>query len=577
MKKNVDNKGIAMVTVLIAIAFMAVLSTSLAYMAYMNYLTKVLRHSATDNFYSDEFALDELSSSLQEIAADSNPASVEQAKKDLRDKTTFGGAGTDLEYDPAKLKDLIIAAGYDRNASVVNIDVTALNPGTKNYSEEANAVTYKGVVIKATDVNGYESTITTDIKIKFQAKPKGRYDVNDFSVISDSFVSGDGKAGGVVFSGCTYTRDSKGLGYAFLLDYGGRNVSFLGDFNIIDGNFVLNDNTAAYVSGEMIIDGDIKIGKNSMLVVGGSVTYSGNLDNKGTIRGKVEQDKSIDFRAKGSNSLALDVFAKHLFYWGTDGKFHDMGASYDYAIEDIKYQMAGADGETFETVIPTNFAKSIGYEKGLRSALSGKDTSNGEIASSALLLYYGRGSDGFFNIKYAAADCTVLSLVKVYMPENQTGPMSHLSDDAYFATKCNLLTINKRFNDAACDMKCNSTAPTDVNKDGTVDFLDVVEMAYKICNGGAGYTGWSVYSYKASSGEKPTKVTTMSQTTKQQISIDDDIRYILVNIGSGECIIPYGYFISPDASSSIENYVSSSNSNQNPKKTTVAYTNWSKD
>lgn len=571
MKKNVDNKGIAMVTVLIAIAFMAVLSTSLAYMAYMNYLTKVLRHSATDNFYSDEFALDELSSSLQEIAADSNPASVEQAKKDLRDKTTFGGAGTDLEYDPAKLKDLIIAAGYDRNASVVNIDVTALNPGTKNYSEEANAVTYKGVVIKATDVNGYESTITTDIKINFKAKPKGQYDVNDFSMISDSFFSGDGKFGVVAFSGCTYVRDSKGLGYAFKLT-SGRVASFLGDFNIIDGDFVLNDNTAAYVSGEMMIDGNLKMGKNSKLIVNGSVTYSGTatIDSSATTYGKVEQDKSIDFRSNGSESLALDVFAKHMFIY-VNGTFYDLAEGKNYAVEGLS-KFAGADG--FNMNSPESTRKITGsYADGYGSTFIGVDTLNGNADdfTKKLVLHYGINGA---KLKYETSDTTILALGPIIMPENCTGTMDHLSDDMYLATKCNLIKIEKQYNGGG-SIKCNVTAPTDLNGDGTTDFLDVIEMAYKICNGSHSFSGWTVYSYKASSAEKPTKVTSMSESTKQQISIDDDVRYILVN--GNECIIPYGYFISPEASDAISNYVSSSNSNQNPKKTTVAYMNWSKD
>ena len=47
MKIFKKNKGAAMVSVLIAITFIGILSTSLLFMAYMNYLTKATRHKST--------------------------------------------------------------------------------------------------------------------------------------------------------------------------------------------------------------------------------------------------------------------------------------------------------------------------------------------------------------------------------------------------------------------------------------------------------------------------------------------------------------------------------------------------
>ena len=55
MKKMNNNKGAAMVTVLIAVSFIIILATSLLYMTYMNYITKGLKYGSTGNFYVDEF------------------------------------------------------------------------------------------------------------------------------------------------------------------------------------------------------------------------------------------------------------------------------------------------------------------------------------------------------------------------------------------------------------------------------------------------------------------------------------------------------------------------------------------
>ena len=90
--KKADNRGAGMVTVMVAIVFIGIMATSLCYMAYMNYLTKTMKYYSTDNFYTDEYALSDLTASLQQIVVSSD--SIPAAINNLRVACTGSATGT---------------------------------------------------------------------------------------------------------------------------------------------------------------------------------------------------------------------------------------------------------------------------------------------------------------------------------------------------------------------------------------------------------------------------------------------------------------------------------------------------
>ena len=64
--RRTDNKGSAMVVVIIAMAFIGILASVLMYMSLLNYQMKVNNLKAKDNFYSAETVLDEIRTAMGE-------------------------------------------------------------------------------------------------------------------------------------------------------------------------------------------------------------------------------------------------------------------------------------------------------------------------------------------------------------------------------------------------------------------------------------------------------------------------------------------------------------------------------
>ena len=66
LHKQTDDKGSAMVVVIIAMAFIGILASVLMYMSLLNYQMKANNLQAKDNFYSAETVLDEIRVHMEE-------------------------------------------------------------------------------------------------------------------------------------------------------------------------------------------------------------------------------------------------------------------------------------------------------------------------------------------------------------------------------------------------------------------------------------------------------------------------------------------------------------------------------
>lgn len=284
MKKVNNNKGAAMVTVLIAITFIGVLATSLIYMAYMNYLTKGLRYASTDNFYVDEFALDDLSTTIQQIAA--NEASVADAKDAVVAAVGGGTCGSGAYvYDHASVASLIQVASKEASISV-NTAVeknAAGEPIADNLIVEASYIKLVGVQIIATTPEGYQSTITSDITLSFPGSGVGEMDINDFSVITDSPISV--VDGDVVFGGNIYlSKPISGGGDTALTVGGTANVGILSTRGIINGDVIINGTGFLNITGEITVLGDIYVRDDAVLMCTGDLTHSGEIHKSSRAR-----------------------------------------------------------------------------------------------------------------------------------------------------------------------------------------------------------------------------------------------------------------------------------------------------
>lgn len=276
MKIFQKNKGAAMVSVLIAIAFIGILSTSLMFMAYMNYLTKNTRHQSTDNFYTAEFALDELSSSLQQIAAEA--PDITTAKINMADAIDPNGNGKWSDDLPVS----VLMPHSSKDATIV-LSCNAAS-GVPEYST-VGQFALNGVEVVATGKggtprDGYVSTIGTDIKIGFPSNGGGPLDIYDFSLICDSPYKGDG--GDTIFNGCVYLQGVSGEGVSMNSTWTQKDAlivkdgmtAFLGKKNVINGDITVEKGGVLNVVGDFVVNGEIKV------KAGGAVIGTGDFHCK---------------------------------------------------------------------------------------------------------------------------------------------------------------------------------------------------------------------------------------------------------------------------------------------------------
>lgn len=196
-----DDKGSAIVVVILAIAFVGMLVAMIAYMSYMNYLMKHTDRGAKDNFYSAETALDEINVGIQneissvmtsaytDVMKTAGSVTEETRAKNFREAFVKGMADKMNPIDPTtgnKTKAAFVnhLMGYwiDTPINGVTSDgaggtikygaeltiTAATDTITERYvvDDDEKYLTLKGVRITYTDQNGYVSIIQTDIVIE---------------------------------------------------------------------------------------------------------------------------------------------------------------------------------------------------------------------------------------------------------------------------------------------------------------------------------------------------------------------------------------------------------------------------
>ncbi len=294
-----DNRGAALVSIMIAVAFISILASAILYMSYSNYQMKLVNYQSKVNFYGTEKDMTEVSTIIRNhIANDSDPL------QELKDTVGFSEVGGITRYNPRKLADLVYPAatyGYNvADTTGVIIDTTdvligfntTVSGGESNFiiDPDGETITLKGVEIQHyTKESETTHKITTDLVFRYQKStttddPGG---VGEFSVLMDSNMSIDGSTAAVrvamygnVFIGpgeyyYTNPADSTTVQPAkkdALVLTGDSVFTQKGDYMIVFGNLVLEDNAVLNVlSGRLTVFGDIKIRDNAALLCEGKL------------------------------------------------------------------------------------------------------------------------------------------------------------------------------------------------------------------------------------------------------------------------------------------------------------------
>lgn len=187
-----DDRGSAIVIVIIAMAMIGVLATTMVWMSYMNYMIKVNDIKNKNSFYSAEVVVEQILAGLQNTSSQA----VGTAYSDMVAKWDSLGSeenrysefatnymdnlvellksptmGTGF-YDRDTLKGYIDASLFDASSATSGVDVTAWNNGgTGGYKAPTlekvndNSLILHDIYVSFTDGNGLVSIVQTDICI----------------------------------------------------------------------------------------------------------------------------------------------------------------------------------------------------------------------------------------------------------------------------------------------------------------------------------------------------------------------------------------------------------------------------
>lgn len=528
MKTMKNNKGMAMVTVLIGVTFIIILASSLVYMSYMNFITKAVRNASTDNFYTDEYALDDLCMSMQQVAA--NCSSVGDAKNALLGSTVGVGMFTNAngkdQYNNDCVAAMIQVASQDATISVNTIVPTTdgYNTVSDNVIVNGSSIKLVGVEITSTTAEGYRSTISTDITISFPNGGLGDLDINDFSVIADSPINCTG--GDVFFSGCVYM--DKGAGTTALTVNSGANVHILSTRGIINGDIVVGGASVLSITGIVTVIGDIYVNDSAVLLCSDQLQHSGRIYQNGNAR-VVGIDPStfgpqtVNTASIPTNGMSSLLLADYIWAKG-DGHWAKV------TLEDL----INAGGHNTYSVYAQDGRPSVSVRLGMQGTENRTD--------DTLVL-----SSRDVTIRGPFSNSTIICAGAIEFGNTRSTPtyMQRMSDESFEAAKMGLI----------------GSGTGSSGRDG---FGFNPEL-------GGGYGNFSFNGAKNS--EIPTSVPADDKVT--ETTANGEIReYIFYG---GKNYVPFGYFLVDNTSQIITDVFSGVQGSADPVNTNITIENWTKE
>lgn len=282
------NKGAALVSVMIAIAFISVVATSMLMISVSNYKMKSANIMSKSNFYEAESNLVKLSTSLRNsVMSDSDPTTK------IEDYI-YKDSSNNMYYDVSAIGKLVYPSASGDNKNVLS--VTDSNGDSIVFSSSNNKVEYtnangietyklKDLSIKRDCVDTdhkereYSNSLKTDIVIKLYASSsstQAKGGVGDLSMLMDNNVdltSSDLKSSVDLYgnnfiakyngltSDNSYTKAATAVNMS---NY--AKLNFIGDYNVVYGDIVLSDNSCMVVYGNLTVFGDIYLKDSSVLI-----------------------------------------------------------------------------------------------------------------------------------------------------------------------------------------------------------------------------------------------------------------------------------------------------------------------
>lgn len=296
-----DNRGAALISIMIAVAFVSILASALLYLSYSNFQMKVANYQSKVNFYGTEKDMTTLSTTIR------NEVATHQSDPEGALKTAVGYTenGDIKRYDPLSLAQLVYPGAV---SSLVGTEDATINFNTNVPAEQSNYVvvdegnnvqqiTLKGVIIEhITKDDGYRHKITTDMVFHVKKSPANASagGVGEFSVMTDSAIEVSGSTTRTIMYGNVYigpgsydhvTVDNVAspAGHTALHLKDASYYAQRGDYMIVFGDIKLEDTAVLNVaSGKLTVFGNIDIGPTANFICNGDLYMPSGCQITGT-------------------------------------------------------------------------------------------------------------------------------------------------------------------------------------------------------------------------------------------------------------------------------------------------------
>lgn len=303
---KLNNKGSAIITVIVSMLFILALGAALLYAAYGGMLLKTTERGDKENFYSASAAMDDIRLGIQTVVTEAIATAYTDVLEnftnqadDYNPQTDFNSRFVETLKKSKTTGDTLLFEGDKYSVSALQGFVNAPAGASATVSgggellSDTDAISFKDVSVKYV-FEGYETNITTDITVKmpdFFAGSTITSGINSYSIVANHALN-QSSGGTSSVSGTVFVGD------------GGINVGNKGNRLIFkDGNLICKGAVSVVQETAFEFDaptGELWAGKFSV----------GDKDSKGSVilNGKTYVQDDLVLNGKGSDATLSGTY-----------------------------------------------------------------------------------------------------------------------------------------------------------------------------------------------------------------------------------------------------------------------------
>lgn len=306
IKKKQNNRGSAVVLVIVVLALMGIMVSLVLYMSMANFQMKANDLQSKDNFYSAEQILDEIRVGLQGEASEAidiaymdviqkyelRSADPAERKKEftivymdkLKDKLKDGT--DDSKYDIKKLRSFVQTKLLNEGDTIADHVGAQVEVSTDNLmTAYTDSLVLQNIRVTYKDKKGYVSIITTDLRIaipdiSFESSLKIP-EIIDYSLVANDKLIANNKTtiSGSVYGGrngilaeagkAFYFKDSEEVITPDLVTAEGGTIEMDKDTNLWAGGTQVKGGSLSLLGNSYIMDDTTVLGDSSKLYISG--------------------------------------------------------------------------------------------------------------------------------------------------------------------------------------------------------------------------------------------------------------------------------------------------------------------